>query len=96
LKIKQNINIVNALIRITFGITIVAWSTVKLVKRPWRDSYLVLTMLGAMKIGEGILRFCPLTLLYEKYAKDEQSHMSGSCESRDSMEGLNDQEPIMQ
>jgi hypothetical protein len=88
--VKQNINIVNALIRITLGLTVVAWSTAKIVKRPWRDSYLILTMLGAMKVAEGILRFCPLTLLYERYAQNEKNQNSSDCchSSRDSMEGI--------
>jgi hypothetical protein len=90
LNVKQNINIVNALIRITLGLTVVAWSTAKIVKRPWRDSYLILTMLGAMKVAEGILRFCPLTLLYDRYAQNENSQNHAECcnSSRDSMEGI--------
>lgn len=32
MQIKQNIGIVNALIRITCGLTILAWSTAKMVK----------------------------------------------------------------
>lgn len=90
MNVKQNINIVNALIRITLGLTVVAWSTAKIVKRPWRDSYLILTMLGAMKVAEGILRFCPLTLLYERYAQNENKQNHSECcnSSRDSMEGI--------
>ncbi|KML40128.1 MULTISPECIES: DUF2892 domain-containing protein [Bacillaceae] len=64
--VKSNIGIVNALIRITVGLTVLAWSTSKLVKRPWRDSYLVMAMLGGMKVAEGIVRFCPLTALFER------------------------------
>ncbi len=66
MKVSSNIGIINALIRITVGFTILAWSTSKLVKRPWRDSYLVMAMIGAMKVGEGILRYCPITALFEK------------------------------
>jgi hypothetical protein len=65
-KAQQNIGIVNALIRITCGFTVLAWTTAKLVKKPWRESYILLAMLAAMKIGEGFLRYCPLTALYEK------------------------------
>lgn len=64
--VKSNIGIVNALIRITVGLTVLAWSTSKLVKRPWRDSYLVMAMLGGMKVAEGIVHFCPLTALFER------------------------------
>ncbi|MGY3717694.1 YgaP family membrane protein [Sutcliffiella cohnii] len=67
---RPNIGIINALIRITCGFTVLAWVTSKLVKRPFRDSYLVVAFLAAMKIGEGILRYCPLTALYDRYLDD--------------------------
>jgi hypothetical protein len=66
LKIKPNIGILNALIRITCGLTILAWSTSKLVKCPWRDSYLLTALMGAMKVAEGIVRYCPITDLCER------------------------------
>ena len=62
---KQNIGIVNALIRITIGLTILSWSTAKLSKMPWRESYLFIAMCGAMKVAEGIVRFCPVTAMFE-------------------------------
>jgi hypothetical protein len=62
---RPNIGIVNALIRITCGLSMLAWATSRYGKRPWRDSYLVVIVLGAMKVGEGILRFCPITYLFE-------------------------------
>lgn len=66
MKVKQNIGILNALIRITCGLTILAWSTAKMVKRPWRESYIFMAMMGAMKVGEGIVRYCPVTDLFER------------------------------
>ncbi|MGD6900005.1 YgaP family membrane protein [Bacillus infantis] len=66
MKIKQNIGILNALIRITIGLTVLSWSTAKLVKMPWRDSYLVMAMLGAMKVAEGIVRYCPVTAMLDR------------------------------
>ncbi|WP_335869415.1 YgaP family membrane protein [Bacillus sp. 2205SS5-2] len=68
MKVSPNIGIINALIRITTGFTILAWSTAKLSKKPWRESYLLVAMVAGMKIGEGILRYCPLTALFEKSA----------------------------
>lgn len=65
MNIKPNIGIVNALIRITCGLTLVACSTAKLTKMPWRESYMILAFLGAMKVAEGIVRFCPITALFE-------------------------------
>ncbi|MDQ0230222.1 YgaP family membrane protein [Metabacillus malikii] len=63
---RPNIGIVNALIRITCGLTMLAWSTSRYCKKPWRESYLVIMTLAAMKVGEGILRFCPITYLFER------------------------------
>ncbi|PLT33300.1 DUF2892 domain-containing protein [Bacillus sp. V5-8f] len=81
MKAKQNIGIVNALIRITFGFTILSWSTAKLVKKPWRDSYILLALMGAMKVGEGILRYCPLTALYEKSQEQNGNYVGGQSGS---------------
>jgi len=70
--IKPNIGTVNALIRITFGFTMLAWATAKMVKRPWRDSYCWIAMLASMKVAEGITKFCPLTALFEQYQDRQQ------------------------
>lgn len=88
MNVKPNIHLLNALIRITIGLTVVAWGTSKLVKRPWRDSYLLMILLGAMKVAEGIVRYCPVTALYEKYMQPETIQTKES-DSRDSLEGLN-------
>lgn len=66
MKSQSNISIPNALLRITCGFTFLAWSISKMTKKPWRGSYLVIAMFSGMKIGEGILRFCPAVALYEK------------------------------
>jgi hypothetical protein len=66
MNIKPNIGIVNALLRITCGLTILAWSTAKLSKKPWRESYLIMAFLGGMKVAEGIVRFCPITALFKE------------------------------
>jgi len=58
---KQNIGIMSALIRITFGLDVLSCSTAKLTRKPWCTWSKVLLWLSAMKIAEGILRFCPIT-----------------------------------
>jgi hypothetical protein len=73
---KPNIGIVNALVRITFGFTILTWATARLTKRPYRGSYLLAAMMGAMKIGEGMTRFCPLTFLYDQYQQNQQQQQA--------------------
>jgi hypothetical protein len=94
MKITPNIGILNALIRITVGLTILSWSTAKLVKRPWRDSYLLMAMLGAMKVAEGIVRYCPLTAFFEKcpIMKQDQNQPETSM---DGLEGNIDGEQIL-
>lgn len=82
MKVKQNIGTLNALIRITCGLTVLAWSTAKMVKRPWRDSYLFMAIMGAMKVGEGIVRFCPIVALYEK-GQDMMENEKGNEDNRE-------------
>lgn len=65
-RIKPNIGILNALIRLTCGFTMLAWGTSKLVKRPYSSTPLFVTFMAAMKIAEGITRFCPLTYFVEE------------------------------
>jgi hypothetical protein len=65
MKIQTNIGILNALIRITIGLTVLSWSTAKLVKRPYCQSYIWIALCGAMKVAEGIVRYCPVTDLIQ-------------------------------
>jgi len=66
MKISPNIGIINALIRITCGLTMVAFFTAKLSRKPWCNSYVFMIFLGAMKVAEGIVRYCPVTELFQK------------------------------
>lgn len=66
MKVNENIGIINALIRITAGLTILAWATTKLTRMPWRNTYLFMMICGAMKVAEGIVRYCPITALLQK------------------------------
>lgn len=90
MNIKPNIGIVNALIRITVGLTLLSWCTAKLVKFPWRDSYLFVAMCAAMKVAEGIVRFCPVTAIFDlnQTNHSKQGHADPVMESREGMEGL--------
>ncbi|MBS4175644.1 DUF2892 domain-containing protein [Bacillus sp. FJAT-49736] len=66
MKVSPNIGIINALIRITCGLTIVAVCTAKLSRKPWCKSYLFMIIMGAMKVAEGIVRYCPVTEMFQK------------------------------
>lgn len=63
---KQNIGTINALIRITMGFTGLAVGTVRLVQHPWRLRDLILVKLSAMKVAEGVTRYCPTTGLVKQ------------------------------
>jgi hypothetical protein len=78
---KPNIGLINALIRIAIGLTLLAWTTAKLVKKPWRDSYLVVAFLAAMKVAEGIVRYCPMTELFKIWEKNNQQEKAETDES---------------
>ncbi|MBY6088196.1 YgaP family membrane protein [Priestia flexa] len=71
---RPNIGIINALIRLTVGFTLLSLATSRLTRRPYQDSYLWLAFLAAMKIGEGITRFCPLVFAYDKYQEDQHDY----------------------
>ena len=70
---KPNIGIVNALIRLTLGFTLLSWTTSRLSRRPYKDSYIFLGLMGALKVAEGITRFCPLTYAYDSCQKHEMN-----------------------
>jgi hypothetical protein len=88
MKISPNIGFVNALIRITAGLALLSWCTAKMVKHPWRDSYFFVAICAAMKVAEGIVRFCPMTAMFEKYQTASMACCSTSPDSMDGMEGL--------
>lgn len=66
MNVKENIGIVNALIRITVGLTLLALGAAKFSRMPWRNTYLFVMMCGAMKVAEGIVRYCPITALVQR------------------------------
>ncbi|WP_280770352.1 YgaP family membrane protein [Salipaludibacillus daqingensis] len=69
--LKPNIGTLNALIRITAGFTLLGWGTAALVKHSRRNYPLFSVMMGALKVAEGITRFCPVVYLYEERQTDD-------------------------
>jgi hypothetical protein len=77
---KPNIGRIDALCRISMGFTVLAWSTAKLVRKPNDNIPLLAAMMGGMKVGEGITRFCPLVYMAEHKMVSMQEHThSQSC-----------------
>lgn len=72
-RLTPNIGLLNSFIRLTCGFTMLAWGTSKLVKRPFSNTPLMVIMMGAMKVAEGITRFCPLTYLFEERIEEMMS-----------------------
>lgn len=58
---KQNIGTVNAMLRITCGLTLLAWSIAKMSREKPSGTQLFVSAMGAQKVAEGITRYCPLT-----------------------------------
>ncbi|PET77945.1 hypothetical protein CN514_00515 [Bacillus sp. AFS001701] len=75
--LRPNISIINALIRITAGLTILAYGTAKLTRRRCSNSVIILIIIGAMKVAEGVLRFCPMTALGKKCKIMADKHDEG-------------------
>lgn len=72
MKIQPNISIINSLLRIICGFTMLSWAIAKMSRRPWKQSYLIVSMLAGMKIGEGILHYCPVVELMNKYQNEPE------------------------
>ncbi len=58
---RPNIGTINAMIRITCGLTTLAMVTAKMTRRPGSLSDMFIAAMGAMKVAEGIVRYCPVT-----------------------------------
>lgn len=65
-KVKPNIGLLNSFVRLICGFTMLGWGTAKLVKRPYSNIPFFVVMMGAMKIAEGITRFCPVTYIAQE------------------------------
>lgn len=78
MKTKKNISVMNAVLRITFGLTAVAWATSRLTKRQSNLTSLFVAMIGAMKVGEGVHRYCPVTEMVKPSKGDEENEESSS------------------
>jgi len=78
MKFERNISILNSLLRITCGFTVLAWAIAKMAKKPWKESYLFVAMMAGMKIGEGILRYCPIVDLMQQRDSVDSSEPKNS------------------
>ncbi|MFD1021030.1 YgaP family membrane protein [Thalassobacillus hwangdonensis] len=61
---KPNIGIMNAMLRITVGLTMISFFSILALKKPNRSPNLWVIGVASMKVAEGILRYCPLTAIF--------------------------------
>jgi hypothetical protein len=57
---KKNVGMYDAFIRITCGLMGLSYSTARMARYPYRTFPFVIAMLSAIKVAEGVTRFCPL------------------------------------
>lgn len=68
---QKNIGTLDAIMRISFGLAGLAWSA----SRGRRKFPYVFAAISAMKVAEGITRFCPMLALFGKTtANEEKDH----------------------
>lgn len=56
---KKNVGTLDSMIRITLGLFGLAWSISQMVKRPRRKIPVFIAFQSALKVAEGVTRFCP-------------------------------------
>lgn len=57
---KNNVGTIDAMMRITCGLFGLAWSTSKMTSHPFKSRYSMIGAISAMKVAEGITRYCPV------------------------------------
>lgn len=63
---EPNIGKVNSFIRTMIGFTVLSYATARMSKKPWKQSYVFLALLGAMKVAEGLMHYCPMVALWQR------------------------------
>jgi hypothetical protein len=63
--VKQNIGLMDAIMRMTCGFILLSWSTARLSRKPCSLISIMIAIIGAMKVAEGALRFCPMKYMMQ-------------------------------
>ncbi|MBA2175953.1 DUF2892 domain-containing protein [Halobacillus locisalis] len=67
---KPNIGIMNAMIRITAGFSMLTFLTIRAGRKEDASIHPTWIVMSSLKIAEGIVRYCPLTAAYEQLATE--------------------------
>ncbi|KMK75308.1 YgaP family membrane protein [Alkalihalobacillus pseudalcaliphilus] len=73
---RPNIGTVDALIRITIGFVLLAWTASKSQQRMCHRFPFFTGLMGALKVAEGITRFCPVYYVCKKNQKQRHQPFS--------------------
>lgn len=57
---RQNIGTVESMIRISGGLTLLAWSIAKMAREEPSAGNMLIAFAGAQKVAEGITYYCPV------------------------------------
>ncbi|MFB1100346.1 hypothetical protein CHI12_11735 [Terribacillus saccharophilus] len=70
---KPNMGIIQAMIRIAAGVSMVGYATAALVTKPKQLTAHLTLLAGAIKIAEGIVRYCPSMTLINQFRQKQDS-----------------------
>lgn len=76
--LQKNIGTWDAIMRITGGLTGLAWSTSRMARKPHSYTPLFIAMLSGMKVAEGITRFCPMLYMIGQNTLDKKTQQHGN------------------
>ena len=68
---KPNMGLIQAMIRIAAGVSMVGYATAALVTKPKQFTAHLALLAGAIKIAEGIVRYCPSMTLINQFRQKQ-------------------------
>ncbi|MGP4060619.1 YgaP family membrane protein [Halobacillus litoralis] len=74
---KQNIGIINSMVRITAGLSMLTFLTIRSARRKDASVHPMMIVIAAMKVAEGIVRYCPLTAAFEEMTEETDGKEEG-------------------
>lgn len=65
---RKNVGTLDAMLRITFGLLGLSYGIGRMARRPSRTPWFLMSM-SAMKVAEGVTRFCPMLAMFGRDTK---------------------------
>lgn len=72
---QKNVGTIDAIMRITCGLAGLAWATSRMVRYPRRGMPAAMAMMCAMRVAEGVTRFCPILKMLGTNTLDKKPSM---------------------